>query len=192
MRTRLAGTLLAMLVALGQGAAAHANPLKSLYTTIELKDCKKLRTEHDGASWLCPGLDDYPVYIAEGDLRMYVSVGTAPEKRRAATQTLTAFNSLFKKGSNRATLEWRIVRRDGKPIPFATIQRFHTDLDDRHGEVLVVTRVTPTEDCHVAYVDALANPQPIVLAREIADKEARKFDCRKPPRIAGKSGKSPM
>ncbi len=171
---------------------AKANPLKSLYTTIELRTCEKVRKGPDGGAWLCPGLKGYPVYIADGDLRMFVSVGSAPDKRRAATQTLAAFNTLFARKTSRATLEWRFVRRNGQVLPYATIQRFFTRDDTRTGEVLVITKVTPDEDCHVAHIDALDNADAIALARSIADREARSFDCAAGPRKVGRQGKSPM
>jgi hypothetical protein len=94
--------------------------------------------------------------------------------------------------SGRATLEWRFVKRNGKVVPYATIQRYFTKSGSRSGEVLVVTKVTPSEDCHVAHIDALANPDAIALARSIADKEARAFDCASEPRRVGKTGSSPM
>jgi hypothetical protein len=171
---------------------AAANPPKSLYSTIELGSCKQTQRHRDGGAWLCKGLEGYPIYVAEGDLRMFVSVGKRPDKRKAATQTLGPFNSLFKGNASRATLEWRFVKRNGKVVPYATIQRFFTQNDDGKGEVLVVTKVTEKEDCHVAYIDALANPQAIALARKVADEEARKFDCRTDPKRVGAVGKSPM
>jgi len=86
-------------------APAAANPVKSLYTTVDLKICKQVKRHRDGGAWRCGGLGDLPVYVAEGDLRQFVSVGANAEKRRAATQTLGAFNSMFEKGSTRATIE---------------------------------------------------------------------------------------
>lgn len=189
--TRL--TLISALVAAAFIAGPlSASPLKSLYTTIDLTRCRQTSKGPDGGSWLCEGLSGYPVYIAEGDLRTFVSVGRNPRKRRAAEQTLAPFNSLFRGNSQRATLEWRFVKRDGKVEPFATIQRYFTKSDTAAGEVLVVTKVTRTEDCHVAYIDALANTDAIVLARAVADNEARKFDCKAEPRTVGKRGRSPM
>ena len=190
MRLRLA-TALALICLVAGGASA--NPLKSIYTTIELNSCRKASTHPDGGAWLCPGVEGYPVYIAEGDLRTFVSVGREPQKRRAATQTLAPFNSLFRGKSNRATLEWRFVKRDGKVLPYATIQRYFTRNDTGAGEVLVVTKVTSTEDCHVAYIDALANPDAIALARSVADQDARAFNCQSDePKRVGKSGRSPL
>jgi len=182
----------ALLVILAPMAQAVGNPLKSLYTTIDLAKCRQTSKGPDGGAWLCTGLDGYPVYVAEGDLRTFVSVGRKPEKRRAAEQTLGPFNSLFRGKSRRATIEWRFVKLDGAVQPFATIQRYFTKNDTGSGEVLIVTKVTSTEDCHAAYIDALANPQAIVLARHFADTEARTFDCGSEPKRIGKSGRSPM
>jgi hypothetical protein len=125
-------------------------------------------------------------------LRQFVSVGENAQKRRAATQTLGAFNTIFEKGSDRATVEWRFNRRGEKQIPYATIVRFHTSRGGRKGDVLVVSKVSPTESCHVAYIDALANQDAITLARFVADNQAKTFDCRNEPRPEGATGKSPM
>jgi hypothetical protein len=171
---------------------ATANPVKSLYTTIELKSCKPVKRHRDGDAWRCEGLPGYPVYVAEGDLRQFVSAGWDAEHRRAATQTLSPFNTIFESGSQRATIEWRFQRRAGSPVPYATIVRYHTSAEGRRGDVLVVSKVTPQETCHVAYIDALANPDAIALARRVADEKARIFDCAAEPRAMGDQGKSPM
>jgi hypothetical protein len=174
------------------GAAVSANPLKSLYTTVELKTCKPLERHPQGGAWLCEGLGGVPVYVAEGDLRQFLSVGANAQTRRAATQTLGAVNSIFEKGSNRATIEWRFDRRGDRQIPYATIVRFHTSRNGRKGDVLVVLKVGPADTCHVAYIDALANADAIRLARQVADVEAKAFDCHQEPRAEGAGGKSPM
>ncbi len=191
MRAGLQGALLIAMAA-GQPVTAAANPLKSQYTTIDLKVCAKLKAHPDGTSWRCPGLPGYPVYVAEGDLRTFVSVGANAEKRRAADQTLGPFNTIFPAGSRRATLEWRFNRKGGALVPYATILRYYTKNDAGRGEVLVVTKVSPAQTCQVAYIDALATPEPIVLAHKIADETARVFDCGMEPATAGTKGKSPL
>ena len=173
-------------------AGAQANPVKSRYTTIDLKECKQVKRHRDGGAWTCEGLPGFPVYVAEGDLRHFVSVGPAPEKRRAAKQTLAPFNSIFEAGSSRTTIEWRFDPRDEPQIPYAAIIRFHTSNDTGRGDVLVVLKVMQYDTCHVAYVDALANDEPAALARRIADREARSFDCSREPRPEGARGKGPM
>ena len=119
-------------------------------------------------------------------------MGADAQKRRAATQTLGAFNTIFEKGSDRATVEWRFNRRGERQIPYAIIVRFHTSGEGRRGDVLVVSKVSATETCHVAYIDALANQDAITLARFVADNQAKSFDCRNEPHPEGATGKSPM
>lgn len=179
-------------VALMSGPAMAVRPVKSLYTAVDLSHCDQISKSEDGTRMLCEGLPGYPVFVAEGDLRFFISVGKNGETRRAAQQTLASFNTLFKGNSTRATLEWRFVIRDGKPVPFAMIARYFTKSDAKRGQVLVITRVTDSETCHVAYIDAVANPSAIVLARRIADERARKFDCKGDPVKVGATGKSPM
>ncbi len=190
MRKQLA-LLTAMLVPAGAADVA-ANPLRSLYTTIELSSCIVLKRHRDGTAWRCKGLAGYPVYVAEGDLRMFVSLGKAPEKRKAARQTLKPFNSIFARNSRRATLEWRFTRPGGRTVPYAGILRYFIDTDGKHAEALVVLRITPVETCQVAVIDALATRDAIALARRIADGPARNFDCRKEPERQGARGRIPM
>ena len=173
-------------------ATTHANPLKSLYTTLELSSCKVAQRPPDGHTWTCTGLDGYPVQVADGDQRIFVSFGEEPGKHRATRQTLASFNSIFDDKHARATLEWRIVRQNGRPLPFATILRYFTSNGERRGEVLVVSRVAPGQSCHVAYIDALANPDAIAIARQVADTTARRFDCKTEPGIQGRRGQSPL
>ena len=171
--------------------SASANPVKSLYTTVDLKACKKLERP-GGAAWHCPGLSGVPVYVAKGGLKQFVSAGTDAARRRAATQTLAGANSIFEQGRVRALVEWRFDRRGDKQLPYAIIVRFHTGADLRRGDVLVVLKVAPRETCHLAYVDALANENAIALARSIADTKARTFDCNLESIAAGAWGRGPM
>jgi len=186
---RAPAVLCAFIAMLGPAAA---NPVKSLYTTVELKSCQPIKRHKDGDAWRCQGLPGYPVYVAAGDLHQFVSAGKDAEHRRAARQTLGPFNTIFEGGSRRATIEWRFERRGGGQVPYATIVRYHTAQHGLRGDVFVVSKVTPEETCHVAYIDALANADAIALARRIADAKARTFDCREEPRAIGEKGKSPM
>lgn len=170
---RVPGCVFAVAAVLAAGPAA-ANPVKSLYTTVELKSCKPLKRHKDGDAWRCEGLPGYPVYVAAGDLRQFVSAGKNAEYRRAATQTLGPFNTIFENGHQRATIEWRFALRAGVQIPYATIVRYHTSRQGRSGDVAAFLR------CH------LGDHQ------DVADEQARTFDCRQEPRAMGERGKSPM
>jgi hypothetical protein len=179
-------------VACAGEAAAVKSPAKSLYTNIDLRQCTRVKHHPDGDTWRCAGLPGYPILVAEGDLRFFLSFGRNAEKRRAAEQTLPAFNTPFAGRSRRATVEWRFETREEKPVPYAAIVRYFTAVDGAKSEVLVVSRVTATEACHVAYVDAIATPEAIVLARRIADERARSFDCRKEPSREGVARNGPL
>lgn len=173
---------------------AHAaiNPPRSRFTTIDLKTCQVTKRHRDGNTWVCNGLRSYPVLYAEGDLRAFFSFGAEPAKRQAAQQTLAPFNTIFEKPGRRATVEWRFRRIGGADVPYAAIMRVFTSRDGARGEVLVVTKVSPTEACHMAYIDAKATPEAIALARSAADEMAAGWPCTNPPRVLGATGQSPM
>jgi len=156
---------------------------KSAYTVLDRKACQ----DH-----LCPGLDGFPIYLLERDGRTFVASGTNPKKSQAAQQSLAASNTPFAPATDRATIEWRFVIRDNRKMPFAMIVRYFTQQKGRAGEVLVVTRIAGAESCHVAYIDALATTNAIVVARKIADSRARTFDCKSAVTVDGERGLSPM
>jgi hypothetical protein len=204
---QIAGAMAAFAVALCAASTASASEksrIKSRFTTIELKSCQAVKTDSEGGAWTCKGLNGYPVYVAEGDLRQFISFGANGKSRRAATQTLKSFSSIFTPQLKRATIEWRFRRSDGRDVPYATIMRFYTTSGTAtasgdatsaapRGEVLVVTKVTPTDACQMARIDARANPEAIILARSAADELSAEFDCKSDqPRVVGATGRSPM
>jgi hypothetical protein len=177
------------------GAPAVASTPRSIYSTIDLGKCRQTARHPDGSTWLCKGPQGLDIYVAEGDLRFFVSMGSAPHNRRAASQTLGPFNSIFKGDGDRATLEWRL-KGGTRGKPYAAILRFHTDRGEGKasgkGQVLVVFRIDERETCQVGWIDALANPDGISIARRLADDVAPGFDCSKDPIVAGARGRSPM
>jgi hypothetical protein len=178
--------------AIGQ---ANAQTIGSSYTSSAPKSCRIIgkTDEFDGSTTrVCPGKSGLIVLIAEGDLREAVSVGrnrVAAAKEPAAEFWFGPFNS------TEHLIEWRTSDRK----PFATIQRWHiadgSDLDKRGRPntkaMLVVTRLPPGAVCHVAYVDATANPNANELARHVADELARDFKCGKDEvKFIGQSGRT--
>jgi len=110
-----------------------------------------------------------------------VSYGLRSSEEQAATQTLPPFNHLGPK------IEWRLGKASGELKPFATILRYYVQREEGQadGQILVVTKIEPGTTCHVAYVDALANPDANEMARSAADGVAAGFDCANEPEIVG-------
>jgi hypothetical protein len=191
----LAGMAIAVLFGTTPGLICQANAqtFSSSYTSTAPKDCRMIGkpSELDGSTTrFCPGKSGLGVLISEDDLRETVSVGRnriAAAKEPAAQVWFGPFNSTTN------TVEWRVV--DGKP--FAIIQRWHiadNGDEDKNGRptakpMLAVTRLPPGEVCHVAYIDAQANPNPNELARKAADELARNFKCGKDEvQVIGETG----
>jgi len=182
---RLLGAIFTLVFFFSVPVASVAG-ITSAYTKIELETCRLIsfpQTEEgtSGGTWDCPGYQGQPVYVAEGDLRMFVSFGPHAEDEPAARQTLPNFNSI------NDTLEWRL--RGG--TPFATILRWFPNLDDggSTGSVLIVTQLNPGGGtCQIARVDAKVNKNANVLARQAADTMAGTFDCNQSPVILGTPG----
>jgi hypothetical protein len=172
--------LVAMLVGSAAPAAAQEQ-IESAYSDLNLDECTVLNADDFGASWACPGYKGFPVWVAEGDLRFFVSYGFGAEDEKAAGQTPPPFNYLGPK------VEWRLSKQTGDWRPFATIVRYYTSLGEgeKEGQVLVVTKLEDGATCHVAYIDALANRNANAMAREAADASARDFDCADDPEIIG-------
>lgn len=166
----------ALSVAFALTGAATAQQIESSYTDLDLNvDCTVMESDDFGTMWACQGLKGVPVMVTEGDLRMFVSYGLTSTTEKAAEQTLPPFNRLGDK------IEWRVSNAEGHWKPFATILRFFTQREstETEGQVLVVTKVAPGATCHIAYIDALANPDANELARKAADEKAKDFDCEK-------------
>ena len=180
---------------LGLASPATAQTFGSSYTSTAPKDCRVTSADtgvDDSTIRTCPGKSGLVVVISEDDLRETVSVGrnrAAAAREPAAQVWFGPFNS------TEHTVEWRAV--NGKP--FAIIQRWHiADIsdEDKNGRpiakpMLAVTRLPPGAVCHVAYIDAQANPNPNELARKAADEFARGFNCDKDEvKVIGETGKA--
>lgn len=159
----------------------HAGQMSSTYTKLEFKKtCKILEEVEEGGSvsMLCDGYKDYAVHFAEGDLRHSVQFGYVETGGEGIWQSFAQWNRASE------TIEWRL--QSDKPVA-AILRWFIENTDDagsadptRVGQVLVVSRVGQETDkraCVVGYVDALANRNANVLAREVADSLATGFTC---------------
>ena len=161
------------------GSSLAAQEVESVYTNLDMEDdCEWTTGDYDGGSAVCAGYGGYPVYLAEGDLRMSAQFGEVAEAHMFH-DGFTGFNYV------NDVVEWRI--EDG--VPYATILRWFINYPDADGnnleaQTLVVSTVAdpaaPAAErtsCHVAYIDALANPDPNQMARQVAHLAAKTFRC---------------
>lgn len=167
--------------------------MRSDYSSLDLNECPLVAEAQEGegewAVFRCTGIRGVPVFVSESDLRISLGYGPDGQTQQSMSQHLSAFNTIGGK------LEWRL--KEGQIV--ATILRYNTDTGSgdaaRKGQILVVSRVSAgfSEACHVAYIDALANPGANVLARYAADYLAPKFNCRTDQAIRlGRQGVSPF
>ena len=176
--------------ALGPVPAA-ANPVKSLYTTVDLKTCKQVKRHRDGGAWRCDGLGGLPVYVAEGDLRQFVSVGANAEKAPRRHADARRLQLDFREG--RQPRHHRVALRS--PRRAQTRLRHHRALPHlarrpqrrRAGGVEGVRHRDLPRGLH----RRARQPDAIALARQIADKQAKSFDCRQEPHTEGATGQQP-
>ena len=169
-------------------APAAAQLYNSSYTPLKFEDCTVMATDDFGSTWACPGLKGMPVMVRESQHRFSVSYGLGSTAEKAAEQGLPPENQPAEE------IEWRVSNAEGSYKPFATILKFFTKpegeagSEPKPGEVLVVTKVSPGATCHVAYIDAIANPDAEKLAQQAADEKAMAFDCKNEPEIIGEFG----
>jgi hypothetical protein len=166
--------LLAVLCLLARPAFA----LESTYQTINLDtDCTDVESNEVGGTWKCNGIKDYPVWFTEGDARQSVFFGHVGDwYKKGAWESFGPFNYYSE------TIEWLT----DKGIPVAAITRFfiqnsEENTDETKGQVLTVSKVGQPgtgEACVIGYVDARANKEPNVLARQVAEKLVTSFKCR--------------
>lgn len=161
----------------------------SVYTDVALDGCKLVAEAQEGegewATFLCAGHNGMAVYVTEADLRFSLGYGTKGQSQKSFRQFLSPFNTIGKK------LEWRL--KDGRVQ--ATILRYYTETgsEGKKGQILVVSKVSRGQACHVAYVDALANKGANVLAQYAADYVAPDFNCAlDEPVHLGRRGVSPF
>ena len=159
---------------------AGATDLVSAYTDLDLSQCIETDTDEVGATYACEGLNGMPITVSEGDLRMTVSYGDNAMDEPAMSQGFGAFNRLG------AKIEW-LSPADDPDSPVATILRWYLQQGEGPGEsqILVVTQLQPGAVCQIAWVDATANSNANVLARQAAAELAGDFDCGGMPKVYG-------
>ncbi|KQW28029.1 hypothetical protein ASE36_16380 [Rhizobium sp. Root274] len=190
---KMSSILPLVLLTVVTGAAAQmARANDSVYTDLDFDKCQTLAEDQMGVSLKCRGYRGEPVYFKEGDLRQSVFYGWVDKELvDGAFESFSAFNHI------NTTIEWRL---NDAGEPFAAILRWFIDnpgpdggsTKASRGEILVVSRVGTSDyggSCMVALVDAKANPDANVKARQMADDTAPDFACgMQEPEWVGKRG----
>ena len=168
-------TLLATVVLIvSVSARVHAQTNQSIYTSLDPKQCKKVRTIESGDyEGRCPGVAGYSLLVVEGDLRQNITVIT-PQKKQHSLELWNVVSSAFSSLGPRA--EWRVTKKEGKVAPYALIVRYNASEDVEHPDkltsYLAVAKITSSSICVIEKIppDAKANE----LARVAADSAAEK------------------
>ncbi|MCT4655678.1 MAG: hypothetical protein N4A65_07695 [Cohaesibacter sp.] len=171
-----------VLSAIAGGFAAKAQ--EHAYTKLDEASCLTLILNEEEAysQQVCKGYDGIALFISEGDIR--ISVSYRSQKSKDGFFSFTAFNTIGN------VMEWRLKESDGLKVPYATILRWHVQINvDRHDQILVITKLEEDKACVAAFVDASANAGANEMARDIADHQLEAFRCgQDAPQWYGKSG----
>jgi hypothetical protein len=167
---------LSVILLLATVAAGQSN--RSVYTSLEEKQCRTIKTTSSDYEGRCPGVAGYKLLLSEGDLRQNVTVVTA----QGTTHSLdlwvvvsSAFSSVGPKA------EWRMAMQNGKLVPVALIIRYKASEDpeqpNKLNSYLAVSKITPAEICVTDKISP--GPKANEEARRAADVAATK-PCLKP------------
>ena len=124
---------------------------RSVYTSLEAKQCRTIKTETTGAGdyeGRCRGVAGYSLTLLEGDLRQNIIV-TTPKGTKHSLELWDIVSGGFSHVGPNA--EWRTMRQKGKLIPVALVVRYNVSEDAEHPDkktsYLVVAKITPTDIC---------------------------------------------
>ncbi len=146
------------------------------YSKLDFDACDQIDAAEEGegewAIWKCQAVQGVPFWVNAGDGRYDLDVGVEGD-----FATIGAFNDIA------PTMEWR--SEGGKP--FAVIFRYKdVSMESGGRTVLAVEKVGSgsAPGCRVAHI-AGETPKANERAREIADSQARSFDCASEMTIIG-------
>ena len=168
----IAGATLYQVVTRPLGASAQ---ITSMYTGTSGKGCRTIRTfkETGDSEWRCPGVAGYQLEVAEGDLRMNITV-VAPNGKKSDLNYWGVITSGFSSLGDKA--EWRVQKTGGKTVPIALIVRVNAsenpEAPEKTTSYLAVAKITPQKTCVTDKIgpSATANED----ARRAADTSANK------------------
>ncbi len=171
---------LALLLLGGAPPASAAEPITSLYSSLDPAHCTTL-SKHDDeeeSEQRCPGIGGYDLIVLDADARMSVTVkpphGTPSDLNFTGVVTPN-FSSLGDKA------EWRVKTVDGKKVPIAVIVRLAVQEDPAgqkpNRSYLVVSRIDQAATCVTEKIPPAADANE--RARQSADVASTR-PCLKP------------
>ena len=167
--------LISALLLLASGIAA-AQTNRSVYTPLEEKYCRTLKTHEKGDEGYeagCPGTAGYKLLLSEGDLRQNITVITPPGAQHSL-ELWDVISGGFSSVGPKA--EWRVTLRNGKSAPVALIIRYNASEDPEKPEkltsYLAVAKITANEICVTDKISP--GPKANEEARRAADAAATK------------------
>jgi hypothetical protein len=98
---------------------------RSVYTSLEAKQCRTIKTETTGAGDYerrCRGVAGYSLTLLEGDLRQNIIVNT-PQNTKHSLALWDVISGGFSSVGPKA--EWRMATTNGKQSPVALIIRYN-------------------------------------------------------------------
>jgi len=123
----------------------------SVYTSLEVKQCRTMKTddsEADGYEGRCRGAGGYALIVSEGDLRQNVTVVT-PKGAKHSLELWDVISGGFSRVGPKA--EWRMATQNGKLSPVALIIRYNASEDpaqsNKTTSYLAVAKITASEIC---------------------------------------------
>jgi hypothetical protein len=168
--------LLANILALVCFSIVNAQLNQSVYTSLEAKSCRTLKSDSSEAGEYlgrCSGVSGYSILVEEGDLRQNITVVT-PKGTKHPLELWTLVSSAFSSLGPKA--EWRMTRSKTKAVPIALIVRYNasenSEKPDRTTSYLVVTKITQAEICVIDRIPP--GPTANDDARRLADESTSK------------------
>lgn len=173
--------LVLILLLLGISITAVAQSYQSVYTNLEPKYCRTVKTnsdQPDSYTGRCRGVAGYSLIVEEGDLRTNIKV-VPPKGGGKSLELWTVVSSAFSSLGPKA--EWRVTRRNGKLVPVALIVRYIASEDpeqpNKTTSYLAVAKITSREICVTEKISP--GPKANEEARRAADTSEAK-PCLKP------------
>lgn len=151
-----------------------SDKVEFVYTDITSAKCKTTEKNED-EGWIvqmCDGVAGYKLEVSEGDLRASINV-IAPSGKTSELNFQQNVSSAFSTLGEKA--EWRMMKKDGKSVPFALIVRLNASKGDdgtKTDSLLVVSKIDGDKSCVTDVVKPIANANE--EARKLADNSANK------------------